>query len=231
MQVDSSMTNITRSLGLALCLACWAGSLARAVDTDAELVIRQATEEIYEALDQQCAIFEQQPEYLYTLVDRILMPHADMERMSRWVLGKYWRDTNDDQRREFIEQFRRLLVRTYSTAVQLASLQEIFYLPARDSARPERATVRTEIKRAGSATLSVYYLLYGTDHRWLVYDIQVDGVSLVNNYRTVLAEEVRDKGFAGMLRSLQEKNRQPMTADTAEQIRSRRSPACNSKNP
>lgn len=225
------MTNITWPLGLALCLAFCAGSLARAADTDAELVIRQATEEIYEALDEQCAILEQQPEHLYWLVDGILMPRADMERMSRWALGKYWRDANDDQRREFIEQFRRLLVRTYSTAVQLASLKDIFYLPARGSARPERSTVRTEIKRPGSATLSVYYLLYRTDHRWLVYDIQVDGVSLVNNYRTVLAEEIRDKGIAGMLRSLQEKNRQPMKADTAEQIRSRKSPACNSKNP
>lgn len=225
------MTNITRLLGLALCLACWAGCLARAADSGAEHVIRQATEEIYEALDRQCAILEQQPEYLYALVDGILMPHADMERISRWVLGKYWRDADEEQRHEFIGQFRKLLVRTYATAVQLASLKDISYLPARDSARPDRATVRTEIKTPGSATLSVYYLLYETDQRWLVYDIQVDGVSLVNNYRTVIAEEIRDKGFPGMLRSLQEKNRQPMSAETAEQVRSRKSPACNSNNP
>ncbi|MCO6412889.1 MAG: ABC transporter substrate-binding protein [Thiogranum sp.] len=225
------MTNITRLLGLALCLACWAGCLTRAADSGAEHVIRQATEEIYEALDRQCAILEQQPEHLYALVDGILMLHADMERISRWVLGKYWRDADEEQRHEFIGQFRKLLVRTYATAVQLASLKDISYLPARDSARPDRATVRTEIKTPGSATLSVYYLLYETDQRWLVYDIQVDGVSLVNNYRTVFAEEIRDKGFPGMLRSLQEKNRQPMSAETAEQVRSRKSPACSSNNP
>ena len=220
------MKNIACSLVIGLGLVCHSFGLANAAGADPETIVRQATAEIYRALDEQCETIQREPEHLYALVDSILMPHADLHRMSQWVLGKYWRDASDSQRREFIEQFRQLLIRTYSTAVQLASLEDISYLPTREGTRSDRTTVRTEINRPGNATVAVFYLVYQTGGDWFVYDIQVDGVSLVNNYRTTFAEEIRGKGFSGLIDSLQQKNRQPMSADTAEQIRARKAAAC-----
>ena len=194
----------------------------------AESVIRAATQEIYRALDEQCELIGERPEHLYTLVDRILLPHADFERMSKWVLGKHWRAADQTQRQMFIEQFRLLLIRTYAMAVQLASLDDIVYLPQRESAKPYRTTVRTEIHRPGEPVVMLTYSLYQQHGVWLVYDILVDGISLVSSYRTTFADEIRSKGFQGLLDSMRNKNSEGMSASTAEQIRSRQIGACGS---
>jgi len=220
------MRAVLYSLGIILYLLYYPAGFVVASE-NAETVIREATEEIYRALDEQCELIDHSPEYLYTLVDRLLIPRADLEKMSQWVLGKYWREADDKQRQVFVEQFRQLLLRTYATAIQMANLEDIHYLPQRESVKPDRATVRTEIQRPGEAVVSLTYALYQQHGVWLVYDIQVDGVSLVSSYRTTFSSEIRSKGLEALLESLRKKNSEAMTEATANQIRSRKSGSCN----
>jgi phospholipid transport system substrate-binding protein len=216
------------SLGIILYLLHHPAGISAASE-NAETVVRKATEEIYQALDEQCELIGQSPEHLYTLVNRLLIPRADFEKMSQWVLGKYWREADDKQRQVFVEQFRQLLIRTYATAIQLANLEDIHYLPQRESIKPDRATVRAEIHRRGDATVSLTYALYQTHGVWLVYDIQVDGVSLVSSYRATFSSEIRSQGLEALLESMKKKNNEAMSETTAHQIRSRKSGSCDKK--
>jgi len=205
-------------------------AVSEAVDefasTDAETVVRQLTEQIYRVLLDECNGIRERPERLYSLVDEVLLPHADLDKMSQWVLGKYWREADDGQRRDFAHQFRQLLVRTYATAIQTVTPENIYYLPGRDTGRSDQALVRTEIRQPGEAVIAIDYPMYRKQGRWLVYDVRVEGVSLVTNYRTTFAEEIRSKGLSGVIASLKQQNLAPMAAGTAERIRALQAEHC-----
>ena len=193
---------------------------------DAEAVIVSATEAIYRAIQDQCGEIEKNPLHLHILVEEILIPHADFKRMAKFVLGKHWRTAEASLQSEFVGQFRQLLIRVYATAVQMASIEAIRYLPARDGAKPGNVTVRTEVRRPGEAQVTINYNLYQKDVEWLVYDILVDGISLVNSYRSTFAEEIRKTGLSGLVSVLEKKNQRPVTESNAALIRKRAKRAC-----
>lgn len=202
------------------------GAVGETVSTDAETVVRQLTERVYRVLLDECAPIREQPERLYALVDEVLLPHADLDKMTQWVLGKYWRQADDAQRRDFAQQFRQLLVRTYATAIQTVTPASIYYLPGRDTGRPDQALVRTEIRQPGEAAVAIDYLMYRKQGRWMVYDVRVEGVSLVTNYRTTFAEEIYAKGLPRVIASLKQQNQAPMAQETAQRIRDLQSRHC-----
>lgn len=216
---------------VSLSLFVQAGAVSQPVRSDAETVVRQLTERIYRVLLEQCDAIQAQPERLYSLVDGVLLPHADLEKMSQWVLGKYWRQADAAQRRDFEQQFWQLLVRTYATAIQTVAPENIHYLPTRDAGRADRAVVRTEIRQPGEAAIAIDYPMYRKLDRWLVYDVRVEGVSLVTNYRTTFADEIRGRGVPGLIAALKRQNQASMTADTADHIRSLQARHCPRKNP
>lgn len=193
---------------------------------NAEEVIVAATEAIYRAIQDQCTEIQKNPLRLHKLVEEILIPQADFTRMAQLALGKHWRTAETNLRSEFVIQFRHLLIRTYGTAVQMASLEAIRYLPSRAGTKPGTMTVRTEVQRPGEALVTINYRLYQRGDEWLVYDILVDGVSLVNNYRSTFAEEIKKNGFSGLVSSLEKKNQRPVIESNAGLIRKRASRAC-----
>jgi phospholipid transport system substrate-binding protein len=197
-----------------------------APDQDAEAVINTATVDIYRAIQDQCEEIQKTPLHLHKLVEEILIPHADFNRMAQLALGKNWRTEDTGLRSEFVLQFRQLLVRTYATAVQMASLEAIHYLPARSGVKPDTMVVRTEVRRPGEALVTINYNLYKREGQWLVYDILVDGISLVSNYRTTFAEQVRAIGLSGLVDTLEKKNQQPLKEANADLIRKRAARAC-----
>ena len=184
------------------------GAVSESVPSDAEAVVRQHTNRVYRVLLEQCEAIQEQPARLYTLVDGLLLPHADLQKMSQWVLGRYWRDVDAVERREFEQQFWQLLVRTYATAIQMVTPENIHYLPTRDTGRADRALVRTEIRQPGEAVIAIDYPMYRKQERWLVYDVVIDGVSLITNYRSQFTAAIRRQGIDGLIASLADKNRQ-----------------------
>lgn len=218
-------------LGIGLSLFVQSGAVSQTDRSGAETVIRQLTEQIYHVLLEQCEGIQDQPERLHSLVDDLLAPHADLEKMSQWVLGKYWRQADAAMRSEFEQQFRQLLVRTYATVIQTVAPENIRYLPSRDTGRSQRSVVRTEVRRPGEAVIAIDYPMHLKQGRWLVYDVRVEGVSLVSTYRTTFADQIRGRGLSGLIASLKQRNQAPMTAHDADHIRRLQANHCTRKSP
>jgi phospholipid transport system substrate-binding protein len=179
--------------------------MAMAIDTPQTLVERTSNS-FLKALKDQKNNIEKNPEILYRLVENIILPHMDMSRISAWVLGKHWRKANARQKQLFIEQFRLLLIRTYSTAMLNYSNLDISYLPVQMRNKDTRATVRAKITSPGGLIVPVNYNLYSDKGHWKLYDIQVDGISLISTYRSSFSRELRRLDMDTFIQRLTEQN-------------------------
>lgn len=168
-------------------------------------LVRDTSSRMLSALRDEREEIASNPGRLYELVADIVLPYFDFERMSQWVLGKNWRTATPEQRVQFVEQFRRLLVRTYGTALSDYADEKIIYLPHSDSGDSVKVTVRTEIEQGGS-TIPIYYSMYNSKGGWKVYDVAISGVSLVTNYRSTFASIIRGEGMDILIDQLVKRN-------------------------
>jgi len=172
-----------------------------------QALVKQASDDMLKALAEHEAELETNPDKIYELVESILMPHFDFEKMSKLALGKNWRAANDEQRVRFIEEFRLLLVRTYSTAMLEYTDEEIRFLPFRDDLSRKRVTVPMEVVQTAGPSIPMALSLYQNDDAaWKVYDVKIDGISLVTNYRSSFANEIRNGGMEKLIQSLADRN-------------------------
>src|SRR2546430_2770755 len=108
-------------------------------------IVRKTTQEIIGLIKANRTAYAQDVTKLYAMVDQKILPHFDFERMSQWVLGRYWRQATEEQRARFIKEFRELLVRTYATALLNYTDQEVVYAPSNAKPDDEETVVKTEI--------------------------------------------------------------------------------------
>ncbi|MCK5335702.1 MAG: ABC transporter substrate-binding protein [Gammaproteobacteria bacterium] len=174
----------------------------------ADKLIRATSEQVLKALEEQKDLLKKDPNHVYKLVDKIILPHIDFEKMAKLALGKNWRKANTAQKKAFTVAFRQLLVRTYSKSLSEYTGQKLIYLPFRMKAGATKVTVKTEIDQKGGFPIPINYSLYIKGDAWKVYDIKIDGLSLVTNYRGSFAKEVRANGVAALIKKLQDKNKQ-----------------------
>lgn len=151
------------------------------------------------------------PNRLYEVVDEVVLPHFDFHRMSSWVLGKYWRKANEKEREQFTQEFRVLLVRTYAKALNDNYDKKIDMLPVVMRKEGKEATVKTEVKQEAGFPIPIDYKMYIKNDAWKVYDVSVDGISLVANYRTSFAKEIRKDGLPKLIATLADRNKQAKT--------------------
>ncbi len=194
-------------LALGLLAAAAAGlPAARAAAAGPEQLVRDITAQVRQALARQAGRIAEDPAVVHRIVEAHVLPHVDFERMSRLVLGKHWRRATPDQRRRFVEGFRALLVRTYSTALADSADIEIDFLPSRPGPGPGEVEVRTEIRQPGGLGIPVSYRLHrATDGRWKAYDMSIEGVSLVGTYRSSFGAEIERAGLEALIRRLAER--------------------------
>lgn len=188
-------------------LALFAGSAGASVVDSPQALVHQTSERMLAALKENHEAIRQDPGKLYGLIKDIVLPHFDFERMSRWALGRAWRQATPDQRQRFVEEFRTLLVRTYGSALQEYRDQKIRYLPVRMDPAATDVSVRTEVIQSGGPPIPINYGMEKTSDGWKVYDVAVDGISLVSNYRSTFASEVRAHGIDGLIDMLAKRNR------------------------
>ncbi len=190
-------------------LGLWAIQVnaARADHLSALEMVQQTTERVTGILQSRKAELEADPALLYTVVEKEVAPYFDFVRMSRLVLGKHWRRATPEERQQFAEEFRRLLVRSYAASMLKYSGEKINFLPLREDPEATDVTVRTEVEVPGTDPVEVDYSLSLRDGEWMVYDVVIGGVSLVVNYRTSFAEEIRSSGgLAGLIEKLHQHN-------------------------
>ena len=149
-----------------------------------------------------------EPGRIYELVDQIILPHFDFEYMSQLVLAKHWRKASAGQRSAFTDEFKMLLIRTYATSLNEYADQELTYLPFRASKKKDKAVVRTEVEQPGSFPIPIDYQLRNKNDSWKVFDVVIDSVSLVKNYRTSFSKEIRKEGLDQLIKTLAARNKQ-----------------------
>jgi phospholipid transport system substrate-binding protein len=205
------LNKILMPVGLMLAAVVLAFNSANVVAEEAmpepQALVKQASDDMLKALKDHEAELETNPDKIYELVESILMPHFDFEKMSKLALGKNWRAANGEQRVRFIEEFRLLLIRTYSTAMLEYTDEEIRFLPFRDDLSRKRVTVPMEVLQAAGPSIPMALSLYqNKDDAWKVYDVKIDGISLVTNYRSSFANEIRNGGMEQLINNLAERN-------------------------
>jgi phospholipid transport system substrate-binding protein len=144
---------------------------------------------------------------LHEMIAENVLPHFDLELMGRWTLGKYWRNAKLQQREEFVREFRALLIRSYGSALFDYADAEIVYLPFRMKDDETRVKVHTELSRPNENSVKITYNLHSTTSGWKVYDVVIEGVSLVTNYRSSFMSKVRQDGLDQLIYLLAEKNK------------------------
>lgn len=168
-------------------------------------LVEQTTEQTLSRLQRERQVLQQNPDGIYDLIKEVISPHFDFVRISAWVLGKHWRTASKEQKLRFVRAFRTLLVRTYGVALLDYTDQEIRYLPLRDDPSNGDVTVRTEVIQSTGETVSLNYRLYLRNEAWKVYDVSVDGISLVTNFRTSFATEIKQSSLDGLIQRLEDK--------------------------
>jgi len=184
------------------------GSMAAQAAGDPEALVRETAEEVLAQIETRRAELQQNTAGIFKLVREKVIAHFDFERMTQIALGRYWRDADADQRSRLTAEFEELLVRTYAVALLNYSGDPIEYPGARvDDARGQ-ALVPTRVSDGKGPKVPIDYRLYASEAGdWLVYDVVIDGVSLVSNYRTTFAQEVQRGGVEGLIGSLAERNK------------------------
>lgn len=175
-------------------------------------LLRMTVEKIDLLLKEDRSVDAQDPRRLYTMIDfcEEVLPHIDFPGMARTVLGPSWRTATAEQRARFTHEFRYLLVRVYGTALSRNRDKQIIYLPFFGKPGDKTAVVRTEVKQAsGGPNVQINYSFYSVNSFWKMYDITIDGVSLVNTYRSTYADLLRKEGIDALIAGIAQSNRRP----------------------
>ena len=140
------------------------------------------------------------------LIETKLTPHFDIDRMTALAAGRAYRTATPEQRKRLGEEFKTLLIRTYSSALNQYRDQTIDYKPLRADPNATDVIVRTEVIRPGQTPVEIDYSMGKTPDGWKAYDVIVGGVSLVTNYRDEFTRQVQNSGIDGLINALAEKN-------------------------
>ena len=149
------------------------------------------------------------PAKVKALIESKLVPHFDTTRMTALAMGRNWRAATPEQQQQLVEQFKTLLIRTYSNALTNYRDNAMGYKPLRANPGDNEVVVRTEVTRPGQAPIQIDYSMEKTPEGWKAYDVIVAGVSLVTNYRDEFNDTVRSSGVDGLIKALQAKNQGP----------------------
>lgn len=177
----------------------------------AQEMIQATTDKMMSALQTEQNNLEQNPAKVYQLVDEIVLPNFDFERMSKLVLGKNWSKASESQQNEFVSVFRNLLVRTYATAIAKAVLKEggvkINYLPVSAEADAKWVTVKTQVQYQ-TESFAIDYNVYPdpNTNEWKVFNVVVEGISLVTNYRTEFNNDISSIGMEKLIEKIKSRN-------------------------
>ncbi len=190
-------------------LICLGTQVARADTVHPALaLVTQTAEKIQTQLRAERDVVTKNPKRVYELVEQIVLPNFDFTNMSASVLGKNWRSASDEQKQRFTQEFKLLLVRTYAKALVDNMDHKIAALPLRIADGATDVTVRTEIPQKGGFPLPINYSMEIKNGAWKVYDVDIDGISMVKNYRTTFASEVKQGGVDDLIKKLKERNQQ-----------------------
>ncbi len=180
---------------------------ARALDVGPDVLVKNVTLEVVEIIQKDKDIQSGNQQKVIDLVEGKVLPHFNFMAMTRLAVARNWEKATGEQKKQLAEEFKTLLVRTYSSALSAYRDQKFDFRPLRAKPTDTDVTVQVRIAQAGREAVTLDYDMEKTPSGWKAYDVRVGGVSLVANYRTEFANEVRNNGIDGLVRSLVSKNK------------------------
>ena len=178
---------------------------AHAAEAPDEMV-RRSTNEILAAIKADKDLQAGNQAKIEKLAEDKVLPYFNFARMTQLAVGRNWRDASDAQKKSLTDEFRRLLVRTYSTSLSQYRNQTIEVKPLKIAAADTEVVVKTQVIQPGGQPIPIDYSLENGSNGWKVYDVLIDGVSLVTNYRSSFNTEIQKNGIDGLVKSLVERN-------------------------
>jgi phospholipid transport system substrate-binding protein len=181
-------------------------AMARADLVPPDQMVKSVANEVLDIVKNDKDIQNGDVKKMVTLAQEKVLPHFDFERMSRNALGKPWTAASPEQQQAFVQEFRQLTTRTYSSALTKYRNQTIQYMPLNTQPGDTEAKVKTLILQPGGQSIPVDYLLEKGSDQWKVYDVVIDGLSLTAAHRGEYAAEVHQNGLDALIHKLAEKN-------------------------
>jgi phospholipid transport system substrate-binding protein len=196
-----TMKNIISATGLVALL--WLNQ-AWAI-TPPDVLAKTTTQEVLAILKSDKELKSGNLNKAYELVEDKVLPHFDFDRMTQLAVGRFWQKTTPEQKKSLVHEFKNLLVRTYASALTSFTNQVVEFKPLLLKPDDTDVTVKTEVKQPGGQPIPIDYSMYKTDFGWKVYDVSIDGVSLVINYRASFGNTIRQSGVDGLIAMLRAK--------------------------
>jgi phospholipid transport system substrate-binding protein len=175
-------------------------------DIGPQQLIKQTTDLVLGEIKLNSEEYRANPDKLFELVDRVVLPHFNFVAMTNLALYRHRKEFNDEQKARIVSEFKTLLIRTYGKALLEYSNQEVNHLDMLGSVEKGKVKVKTEVNQAGGVAIPLDYSLRRGKQGWQVYDIQVDGISLVTNYRSSFSREINKNGVEGLIKLLSDRN-------------------------
>ena len=174
--------------------------------------IEEMINELLDRLSSSAKEIDQDRSVAYELSNELIVPYLDFPRITRLIIGKYWRDANDEQRQRLIDEISALLTRSYVSAMiayadDTLTDEQVFYLPSRYQAGDRKSAVRAKISLDSGQSIDVRYALYRTDGQWKIYDISFENISLVLTYRASFGASIKNNGLNALISQLENGNR------------------------
>ncbi len=189
-------------IGLLFCTVVWA--ISSPLD-----LLQNTSNQLISALQQNQATLKTKPHVVYEIVNQILLPHVDLINMSSRALGRdTWLRATPVQKQAFTQQFTILLIRTYASALAQYTDEKVNFLPLRGGFNGQRVQIDTNIIRDSGPAINVSYRLMRVNDQWKLYDFSVDGISLIQSFRSQFAEELQQRGMDGLIQELAQHNAQ-----------------------
>lgn len=178
-----------------------------AQDVAPDVLVKSITTEVIGIIKQDRDIQAGNSKKIADLVEKRILPHFSFARMTQIAVAVNWRRATPEQQKMLTEEFKTLLVRTYSNALSLYRDQVIEFKPLRMRPDDAEVTVKSDIRQKGAQPVTLDYDMEKTPSGWKVFDVKVSGVSLITNYREDFAAQVRESGIDGLIKVLVSKNR------------------------
>jgi len=180
--------------------------LLLAAEGDPDELIKKTANEVLTIIKQDKEIQAGSKKKIKEVIEVKVLPHFDFTRMTRLAVGRFWKQATPEQQQALVSEFKTLLVRTYSTSLITYRDQRIDYKPLKLMPADTDVVVKTLIIQPGAQSIPLDYSMIKTPTGWKAYDISVDGVSLVVNYRSSFAQEIQQGGMDQLIKTLQAKN-------------------------
>ncbi len=196
------------TLLLAGCMALFALRGAAAELMPPDKLVKEVTLEVLEIVSKDREIQAGNVQKVIGLVEDKVLPHFSFESMTALAMGVSWRQTTAEQKQRLTQEFKTLLVRTYASAITTYRDEQFEFMPLRAKPTDTDVTVNVRVLKSGRQPIAIDYDMEKTPRGWKCYNVYVGGVSLVLNYRTEFAAEVRKSGIDGLIGVLEKKNKQ-----------------------